>query len=92
MIACCLRRRAAGCSCAYEPQAVVGLVVDLAAEDGCRVPALARTSILNVSLPRVPVAAGVAAAPVVRTALGAGLMGRGLSKDPTLALIDALRQ
>ena len=76
----------------FEPQAVVGLVVDLDAADGCRVPALTRTSILDISLLRLPIAKGNVAVPIVRTALAVGLNGSNLSKDLPLALIDALRQ
>lgn len=44
----------------FEPFAAVGLVVDLAAEDGERVPgpAALRAEILGVRLPRVPIAKG----------------------------------
>jgi len=55
----------------YEPQALVGLVVDLAAEDGDRLPAAAgRTTELDgVTLPRLPVAAGQDPLPLVIGAL-----------------------
>jgi HPr kinase/phosphorylase len=51
----------------FETIAVVGLIVDLAAEDAARYPELKSThaSIAGVELPRLPVAAGVAALPVV---------------------------
>jgi HPr kinase/phosphorylase len=44
----------------YEPVAVVGLVVDLAAEDGERMPAPGETVLLGVAVPRLPLMAGVA--------------------------------
>jgi serine kinase of HPr protein (carbohydrate metabolism regulator) len=51
----------------FEPVAEVGLVVDLAAEDADRLPAekAEKTSISGVSLPRLTVAAGMAALPLV---------------------------
>ncbi|KAA5601939.1 HPr kinase/phosphorylase [Blastochloris sulfoviridis] len=44
----------------YEPLAVAGLIVDLAAEDGARMPAAdsARTRVFGVEVARLPVAAG----------------------------------
>lgn len=44
----------------FAPEAIVGLVVDLDAEDAARLPAARalRTTITGVVLPRVPVAAG----------------------------------
>src|SRR5262245_36073683 len=44
----------------YEPVAVVGLVVDLAAEDGDRMPVLSETVLLGVAVPGLPLMAGVA--------------------------------
>lgn len=49
----------------YEPCAVVGLVVDLAASDAKRLPETGEASIHGVSLPRLAVAPGVAALPAV---------------------------
>lgn len=51
----------------YEPCAVVGLVVDLAAADADRLPEPARrkAEIEGIELPRLPVAAGAAALPAV---------------------------
>ena len=51
----------------YEPVAVVSLVVDLAAADGARLPTskAEKTSIAGVALPRLAVAAGMAALPLV---------------------------
>ena len=50
----------------HEPVAVVGLVVDLAAQDAERLPAATATAIAGVTLPRLAVAAGAEAfAPVV---------------------------
>ena len=56
---------------AYEPVATVGLVVDLAAEDATRLPApeAGKTAISGVSLPRLGVAAGQAALPLVLASL-----------------------
>jgi HPr kinase/phosphorylase len=53
----------------YEPVAVVGLVVDLAAEDAERLPAASETVVLGVPVRRVPLAAGVAPLPPVLAAL-----------------------
>lgn len=52
---------------AFEPVAVVGLVVDLAATDATRLPdAKAATAVIEgVSLPRLAVAGGMAALPLV---------------------------
>jgi HPr kinase/phosphorylase len=51
----------------YEPLAVVGAVVDLAAEDGSRLPDAAGcvTDIAGVRVPRLAVAAGADARPLV---------------------------
>jgi serine kinase of HPr protein (carbohydrate metabolism regulator) len=56
---------------AYEPVAAVGLVVDLATSDGARLPGpkAASTLISGVALPRLAVAAGVAALPLVLASL-----------------------
>ena len=55
----------------YEPLALVGLVVDLAAEDAARMPeqAALRIELLGVSLSRLPVAAGASALPPVLAAI-----------------------
>lgn len=52
---------------AFEPVAVVGLVIDLAAPDAARLPdAKAATTVIEgVTLPRLAVAAGMAALPLV---------------------------
>jgi HPr kinase/phosphorylase len=52
---------------ASEPLAAVGLVVDLAAEDAARHPgqAAAQTVIGGISLPRLAIAAGIPALPMV---------------------------
>lgn len=44
----------------YEPVAAIGLIVDLAAPDACRLPepAAIRTEVLGVDLPRLPISAG----------------------------------
>jgi len=51
----------------YEPSAVVGLVVDLAAADADRLPqpGKRKTEIAGIVLPRLAVASGAAALPVV---------------------------
>jgi serine kinase of HPr protein (carbohydrate metabolism regulator) len=51
----------------HEPLAAVGLVVDLAAEDAARHPRpeAAKTAIAEVSLPRLAVAAGIPALPIM---------------------------
>jgi serine kinase of HPr protein (carbohydrate metabolism regulator) len=49
----------------YEPCAVVGLVVDLTAADAERLPEIGQTSIDGISLPRLAVAPGATALPVV---------------------------
>lgn len=48
-------------TCPHEPAGVVGLVVDLAAPDAERLPAVdtCRTEIAGISLPRLPVGPGV---------------------------------
>jgi HPr kinase/phosphorylase len=51
----------------YEPMAVVGLVVDLAADDAERLPAASATVISGVELPRL--AAGASPLPAVLAAL-----------------------
>ena len=57
----------------YEPLAAVGLVVDLAAEDAGRLPETkaAIATIAGVTLPRLPVAAGMASLPLVLATLRA---------------------
>jgi HPr kinase/phosphorylase len=55
----------------YEPVAVVGLVVDLAADDAERLPAAQDTVIAGVCLPRLAVAAGSDALPGVLAILAA---------------------
>jgi HPr kinase/phosphorylase len=52
---------------AYEPAAAVGLVVDLAAADGERLPAAVsrETAIAGIALPRLAVAPGEAGLPLV---------------------------
>ncbi len=57
--------------CNYAPEALVGLVVDLAAGDAERLPAAAarRIDIAGVELPRLPIAANVAPLMLVVAAL-----------------------
>jgi serine kinase of HPr protein (carbohydrate metabolism regulator) len=50
---------------AYEPAALVGWVVDLAAPDAERMPGAQQTEIAGIVLPRLAVAAGAAALPQV---------------------------
>src|SRR5262249_46228458 len=59
---------------AYEPTAVVGLVVDLPAADAGRLPVTAETDVAGIRLPRVAVAAGADPLPSVIAAL-AGTAG-----------------
>jgi serine kinase of HPr protein (carbohydrate metabolism regulator) len=56
---------------AYEPLAVVGLVVDLGAADAARLPpqAAGNTEISGITLPRLAVASGMPSLPVVLAAL-----------------------
>jgi HPr kinase/phosphorylase len=54
----------------YEALAVVGLVVDLAAEDAQRLPEAPETDILGVRLPRLAVAAGADPLPGVLAVVG----------------------
>lgn len=56
----------------FETVATVGIVVDLAAADAARHPALeaTTTAIDGITLPRLAVAAGMAALPMVLAALG----------------------
>ena len=62
---------------AYEPAAVVGQVVDLAAADGGRLPEAAslHTVIEGIRLPRLPVAPGADALGLVRASLAFGPVG-----------------
>ena len=57
--------------CDFEPQATIGLVVDLAADDAARMPApeALLTSLNGVILPRIPVGAAFSAFPLVLAAL-----------------------
>ncbi len=57
--------------CDFVAQAVVGLVVDLAAQDAARMPELdALTETLyGIEIPRIPVGTGFAALPLVTAAL-----------------------
>ena len=63
---------------AYEPCAVVGLVVDLAAADAERLPQRQTVELEGVNLPRLAVAAGNAALPAVLALLASG----GAGADP----------
>lgn len=51
----------------YEPKAVVGLVVDLAASDAARLPLAGalKTEVMEISLPRLPIAPGEDLLPIV---------------------------
>jgi len=61
----------------FEAVAVVGLIVDLAAEDGGRhpEPKAATAQIAGITLPRLAVAAGMAALPLVLARLRTGSTG-----------------
>jgi HPr kinase/phosphorylase len=54
----------------YEPVAVVGLVVDLAAEDAERLPEMLEAEILGVFLPRLGIPPGADPLPGVLAVLG----------------------
>jgi serine kinase of HPr protein (carbohydrate metabolism regulator) len=56
---------------AFEPVATVGLIVDLDATDAARCPEpnAARATIAEVTLPRLAVAGGMAALPLVLAAI-----------------------
>lgn len=51
----------------YEPRAVVGLLVDLAASDAVRLPPTSalKTKVLEIGLPRLPIAPGEDPLPIV---------------------------
>lgn len=53
--------------CDFMPEATVGLVVDLAADDAARLPAPQSlgTSLLGIALPRIPVERGFHALPLI---------------------------
>jgi serine kinase of HPr protein (carbohydrate metabolism regulator) len=53
----------------YEPLAAVGLVVDLAAGDGERLPTAGESAIEGIALPRLAVAPGQDALPILLAAL-----------------------
>lgn len=53
----------------FEPVAVVGLVVDLAAANAQRLPASAEAAIEDIALPRLAVAPGEEALPILIAAL-----------------------
>jgi HPr kinase/phosphorylase len=57
--------------CAFAKEAIVGLVVDLSADDAERLPAPEKlqTSILGITLPRIPVGTGHLPVPLVVAAL-----------------------
>ena len=57
---------------AYEPRAVVGLIVDLAAAGADRLPAqeALRAQVLGITLPRLPVAPSHQALPALLAVLG----------------------
>jgi HPr kinase/phosphorylase len=53
----------------HEPRAVVGLVVDLAADDAERLPMAGEIAVSGISLPRLAIAPGVDPVPPVLAAL-----------------------
>jgi HPr kinase/phosphorylase len=58
-----------------EPMAVAGWLVDLAAKDAARMPEQTTATILGVTIPRVPVAAGQNPLPIVLAALTTAAKG-----------------
>jgi HPr kinase/phosphorylase len=68
----------------YEPCAVVGLVVDLAAKDAERLPESPHVTLETVKLPRLAVPEGVAALPGVLALITSGgwLLNQGLTPGP----------
>jgi serine kinase of HPr protein (carbohydrate metabolism regulator) len=62
---------------AYEPAAVVGRVVDLAAAEGARLPEAAglQVAVEGITLPRLPVAAGADPVPLILASLASDLAG-----------------
>lgn len=60
---------------AYEPLAVAGLVIDLAANDAARMPENMTTKLLDISLPRLPIGADVEPLPIVLAALSTAPKG-----------------
>jgi serine kinase of HPr protein (carbohydrate metabolism regulator) len=76
---------------AHEPCAVVGLVVDLAAADAQRLPERGETVVEGVTIPRLGVAPGVPALPLVLavvTSCGAEIVSKATLGDrkPGLAI------
>ena len=67
----------------YEPCAVVGLVVDLAAQDAARLPEKPSIAIEGIKLPRFAVASGEAPLPAVLAliTLGSAAAGAGIWPD-----------
>jgi HPr kinase/phosphorylase len=57
--------------CDFVPQAAVGLVVDLSAHDAARMPERVAlcTSLCGIDIPRIPIANGFDAVPLVTAAL-----------------------
>jgi serine kinase of HPr protein (carbohydrate metabolism regulator) len=60
---------------ACEPLAVVGLVVDLAANDAARMPENMTARLLDISLPRLPIGATMEPLPIVLAALSTAPKG-----------------
>jgi HPr kinase/phosphorylase len=56
----------------HEPAAVVGLVIDLAADDAERLPVPRTATLAGIPVPRLAVARGVDPVPLVLSALQAG--------------------
>ena len=56
----------------HEPRAVVGLVVDLAAADVERLPEPGQTALEGINIPRLAVAPGTAALPLVLAVVNSG--------------------
>ncbi len=62
-------------SFAFEPVAVAGWIVDLAATDAARMPEKMSTELLGVTIPRLPVGAREDPFPIVIAALTTSLKG-----------------
>jgi serine kinase of HPr protein (carbohydrate metabolism regulator) len=81
--------------CGFAEQAVVGLVVDLAAPDAQRLPApeALQTLIYGVMIPRIPVGPGFSALPLVVAALTTtdGMGSSPLSNDCVKGISNHIR-
>ena len=71
----------------HEPCAVIGLVVDLAAAKAERLPERGQTIVEGITIPRLAVAPGVAALPLVLAMVTSG--GLASVSKPTLAAAES---